>query len=875
MAGLQRAAVCRRRRGRREAALNDQGDRIMRQYCFIRATAGCLLLALALAAAGGEPTFSAKPMAAKDGPSTGSGPGGVKISFTVSAPTDVEVAVLDSAGKIVRHLAAGVLGAKNPPPGALKPGLAQDLEWDGKDDAGKPAAGGPFKVRARAGMSAKFGRILGTSPYTGVVTSRAPFDGLATAADGTLYIKMASLVPQLHAGFPWQVRKFDKTGKYQKTILPYPPSTPADKVPGFRLIDAGDGQMTPTHNSGLDVVLFNFGDNLHHRVVDGQLIFIDSPSAQLTFFKLDGSNAVRTVPMRTAPDKLKWAGWLSPQLAFSPDGKYAYYSNVANTPYEANIHPSKMDQKFPQGRVYRQNLTAAGSNPEKFYDLELPDYDKEKYWVPDAWNKCTAAYGVDVDAKGNVFVCDLVNQAVVEVSPEGKKLSVSKVPWPEKVTVANATGDLYVVSRLAPPKDGFVGKKLIKVSGRGEAAKIVAELPLKGSLGQTLAVDGSGEKPALWLGGDDAVLRVEDRGAQLVPGETSILNPDKNLIDFVCFGDVDAEAELVYVTSSSRAGQVWQYSGETGQGRLMPFKACDLAVGPGGMIYAWGDGSWAGAVTRYTRDGKPAPLAATGKHTYGSIWGREGRGNSVGGIDVDWQGRVYAVCGYNDAHLRVYDAEGRLVEYERKAKAKDKCYGEMTEFPTFLSYIWDQGGSLRVDNALNVYVLELGLPKGSAPPKGFEKDEAYAKCTGTIHKFTPKGGEFKKAGNGWEPVGAAGSYTIPCGPLSGSWNSLGDCCHCTKPRFDVDGYGRLYIPNGVTYKVTVVDNADNPILSFGGYGNYDAQGPQSSEPKPEIPLGWPVLAGASDKYIYVGDALNHRVVRADKKFAAEETCEIK
>lgn len=40
-------------------------------------------------------------------------------------------------------------------------------------------------------------------------------------------------------------------------------------------------------------------------------------------------------------------------------------------------------------------------------------------------------------------------------------------------------------------------------------------------------------------------------------------------------------------------------------------------------------------------------------------------------------------------------------------------------------------------------------------------------------------------------------------------------------------------------------------------------------------LGWPITAGASDKYIYVGDCLNHRVVRADKTWAAEETVGIK
>ena len=53
-----------------------------------------LILAWAAASAG-EVTFSAKPSAAKAGDK-------LKISFTISAPTDVEVAVLDSAGKFLR-----------------------------------------------------------------------------------------------------------------------------------------------------------------------------------------------------------------------------------------------------------------------------------------------------------------------------------------------------------------------------------------------------------------------------------------------------------------------------------------------------------------------------------------------------------------------------------------------------------------------------------------------------------------------------------------------------------------------------------------------------------------------------------------------------
>jgi len=79
----------------------------------------------------------------------------------------------------------------------------------------------------------------------------------------------------------------------------------------------------------------------------------------------------------------------------------------------------------------------------------------------------------------------------------------------------------------------------------------------------------------------------------------------------------------------------------------------------------------------------------------------------------------------------------------------------------------------------------------------------------------------------------------------------------------------------MTFRVSVRDNAGNEIVEFGRYGNFDCEGPKSVEPKPEIALGWPITAGASDKYIYVGDCLNHRVVRVDRKFAAEESCEVK
>ena len=82
-----------------------------------------------------QAAFTARPAAARDGNK-------VKITFTLSAPTDVEVAVLDAKGQVVRHLAAGLLGENAPAP-FKKNSLSQEIVWDGKDDLGKPAVGGP------------------------------------------------------------------------------------------------------------------------------------------------------------------------------------------------------------------------------------------------------------------------------------------------------------------------------------------------------------------------------------------------------------------------------------------------------------------------------------------------------------------------------------------------------------------------------------------------------------------------------------------------------------------------------------------------------------------------------------------------------------
>jgi hypothetical protein len=827
------------------------------------------LFAGSSAASAGEVAFTTKPATAKAGDKT-------TISFTVSAPTDVEVAVLAADGKVVRHLAAGVLGAKNPPPEPLKTGLSQSLEWDGKDDLGKPAAGGPFKVQVRAGMGVKFGRLIGGSPYTGEVgyCTGSP-STVATGDDGQLYVRMcASALNIGDTGPHGQIRQFDKNGAYVRTVLPYPPSTPPEKASAFKLIDAGDGLLTPANRSCVFPALYNSGRHIYHRIVNGCAVFVDSetnwnyPAAQVLLVKLDNSEPARAVTLIPDPHAMYSRGTL--QLALSPDGRWAHSCDWCKAPGD------KQPSAWPEGVVYRHDLAKPVAPPEKLYELAPPEPNtpaiKADYYA------YTRACALDTDAKGNVLVCDMLRQEIVELSPEGKKLSATKVPWPFRVAAGRKSDALYVVSR----KPGSGAGELLKISGRGAEAKVTARLPLKGRLGAGQALDESGANPVVWINGQFEVIRAEDRGAEFAGGE-NILNRDKNAIAFPGYITVDPEADLVYVADSAgsfggnRSG-LSRYSGETGEGGPIPVKGLDVAVGTGGLLYAWGVGGYDGPICRYTRDLKPAPLAASGKHQYGALGGRFGRGNSAGGIAVDLRGWVYiyhSIGGDWPAHVSAWDAEGKPVETGRTVTYPAHGKNPETKEPTLIGHLQDAGGGVRADAAGNIYVGQLKFPKGYTPPKGFEKDPLFAGNSGTVLKFGPKGGDRPNPGRDWwQHLDDPGLVVGMTGVL-GAYPGLGPMqtgCVCGKPRFDLDGFGRLYLPNGFTFKVAVVDNAGNEVLKFGGYGNFDAQGPKSKEPKPEIPLGWPTAAGVSDKYIYVGDALNHRVVRADKTWAAEATC---
>ncbi|KKK61730.1 hypothetical protein LCGC14_3011410, partial [marine sediment metagenome] len=158
--------------------------------------------------------FARKPHVSRNGDR-------ITIQFATKGFCDVSVAVEDAKGKIVRHLASGVLGDNAPPP-LRKDSLAQSLVWDGKDDSGRYVEDvSPLTVRVSLGLKPRYEQSLNEAPMK-LPSFRSPPGKVFATAEGVYYFTFGSGVSFL--------RLLDHDGRYVRTIYPFP----AAKLPQVR-----------------------------------------------------------------------------------------------------------------------------------------------------------------------------------------------------------------------------------------------------------------------------------------------------------------------------------------------------------------------------------------------------------------------------------------------------------------------------------------------------------------------------------------------------------------------------------------------------------------------------------------------------------------
>jgi hypothetical protein len=361
----------------------------------------------------------------------------VTIAFATKGWCDVTVAIEDAGGKIIRHLASGVLGENAPEP-LVWNSKRQVLVWDGKNDQEVYVDDkNSVVVRVSLGLQPQFEKTLFWSPHK----RQAETAPLVRAAPEGVYVYEGQGVDHL--------RLFDHQGKYLRTVYP----TPADKLEQVQGVkwatSVQTGRKIPLktgyHQSGFLTSApppeppWEEKASAYAFAVHGERIAL--ARFRLNRLGTDGSSA--GLPLEGPEVWLpmspgKWGGGgnvrnVSPWSAeFSPDGKKLYLAGYAWTYWDTSrwdCHPAVMAMDFEKGD---KPALFAGT-------LKEGEFGK-------AADQFHCATSVACDAQGRVYVSDYMNDRVQVFSPEGKLLQSVAVEKPALVRVHQKTGEIYVFS---------------------------------------------------------------------------------------------------------------------------------------------------------------------------------------------------------------------------------------------------------------------------------------------------------------------------------------------------------------------------------------------------------------------------------------------
>ena len=418
---------------------------------------------------------------------------------------------------------------------------------------------------------------------------------------------------------------------------------------------------------------------------------------------------------------------------------------------------------------------------------------------------------------------------------------------------------------FAPPEPLQKGmRQSIQWDGRDDSGQPAAGGPLTvrirtGMQSRLGGLIGSATSPpVIWLSNvgnqGQKLVRIENRGEKLVVTDEITVDADAGFVKLW----TDPLTDDVYVNNGWN--RLTRYNGLTGESGKLAEGAIDLAVGPDRNLYMVGRTGWKEPVYRCDLQLKPVPFTATGKPTAAKeIYGRYGMGWSNKGLAVAPDGRIFVrhMYDWTKYHVLVFRPDGSLEEHDRVAGG-------------IVGPVDDQTGGLRVDRQGNIYLSMAGHPKDSRiKARRFEGCVVKVASSGgglVAEQGPVSGMAFAK--HFFEGAITAYPHLAPRQDPSG--------CVCKEARFDVDDFGRIYVPNIIDFCVRVYDNAGNLIHRFGRYGNADSTGSDGKETASVIPLGWPMTCGVNRHgRVYIADVLNHRIVRADLCYDTEVKGEIK
>lgn len=470
--------------------------------------------------------FTQKPELIRDGDQ-------ISIAFEAKGLCDCTIAIEDRRGKIIRHLASGVLG-KNAPEPFQKDSKKQTIVWDSKDDQDRYVDDlNGVVVRVSLGLKPRFEKTLFWEPKK----RWSPWNPLIRAtAEGVYVFDNGGGMPHL--------RLFGHDGAYLRTVYPFP----ADRLKQVNGLHwkkfPQDGKELPLKRGYIQSTFLSCGTNSHFKDVGyGPSIITRGPSynasamaiqgkrialAHLRLNRLatDGTSGGLPLPgpeVSFTSSSMQVDHGRKPilveptSLAFSPDEKWLYLSGYCHTIYrDWDTYHAVMRMPFD------------GSQPPKLFMGSI----KRDGFGRDNKNFDVAAC-VACDAKGRVYVGDHMNNRIQVYDPEGRHLKTIQVKRPAQIVINPKSGDLFVFSwtvynsrllRTYTKRDKEKGKKIEKLQPtlthlgpfRNPALKASYTLPLpaysgfenqswhaKGVL-YSADIDFWADAPVIWVGGQGA-----------------------------------------------------------------------------------------------------------------------------------------------------------------------------------------------------------------------------------------------------------------------------------------------------------------------------------------------------------------------------------
>jgi len=820
------------------------------------------------------------------------------ITFATAAECDVAVDIIDDKGRVIRHLAAGVLGANAPYPLA-QGSLAQTLLWDGTDDRGRRLSAEELRAcgaaaRVSLGLEARFEaaerQFLFTRPKALAVDERgrlyyATFDGIVSGS----------------------VHVFDRKGKYLRTIFPPPSIVPPEKLSMVTWNRSGWGESIPRRHrwgGGWDFTLDNINDFLgkmqnHAAAVtpDGRLALLCGyrygvPMARLLF--LDTALGAAPAGSVAGLGKLSSAG-----VAISPDGKWMYFAGMA--------------RRHGGGAPSHAIMRAPVDNPqalEKFAgEIDESGTDNTRLDSPEH---------VAFDAEGRVYIDDTGNRRVQVFSPEGRYLRT--IPDVTMAALHPRTGAMYAVKKAAKWPHAPVVVRMGGGGAGGEASELSIWAPGAESCEEAMiALDAAADPPALWFAGwyrnkkgpPARVVRIEDRDGKLA--EVADAMSANGLSEKTGEGDSSLSSHQSYLDADRAAGKC----------------VFGAVVGPDGLYYQrltseGADSTWIvrtdPATGRYVpfekntaqarvRWGKDL-LVHEGKPVMGLVLKHGGGGphEFQNPFTVAPYGDIYAPC-YARAAVDEMLKAG-ITPPVKPGVCCDNLWvfapdGEIKAVSALPGLTISDG--VRVGRAGALYVV-LGLkPVGQKTPEGLSPDSTFDETRwGSLVKFNSVRGRFPvgRIVGWWENADAENpthrlerrlvrvdsahwSYG-GVSPVSAHYLS----CVCLKSSFDLDEYERAWVCAAQTCTINVLDANGNIVARLGGYGNNDSRGddsavidpqtgelrarrpddpPQLKSPLRPLAFSLPRSVAVSGRTMWVHDVGQRALLRARLMYRVEQT----